>query len=496
MFKHKKLLTGIVGIVAFVTFSMPFTAFAAVGDQGIDQSVYQGNSGQFGYGSDKFSISQIGGTYDGYLIEQSTYASQVASTIAQGKRAHTYIWYQVGANITVAKNALDYFLPRVQTPKGSIVALDYEDGATYDMNGNTEAILYGMRRVKEAGYTPMYYSYKPYTVANVDYQRILKEFPNSLWIAMYPNYEVTPVPNYNYFPSMDGIAIFQFTSTYVAGGLDGNIDLTGITDNGYGKSDTDGSKVTVDPDTSTPATDAGQDANSTAKKDIAVGNTVKVNFSASKWSTGESIPTFVKGTSYNVIEKSGDKVLLDGIMSWISIHDVEIISTASSNETISNSQSGSTYTVAYGDTLGGIASAYGTTVSALQSLNGISNADYIYVGQTLSISGTASNTATTSNTYTVQYGDTLGGIASAYGTTTSSLQALNGISNPDYIYVGQTLNVSGTSTQSTSSTYTVQYGDTLGGIASAYGTSTSALQSLNGIANADYIYVGQTISIG
>ena len=41
---------------------------------------------------------------------------------------------------------------------------------------------------------------------------------------------VTPSPLYNYFPSMDGIAIWQFTSTYIAGGLDGNVDLAGITD--------------------------------------------------------------------------------------------------------------------------------------------------------------------------------------------------------------------------------------------------------------------------
>ncbi|GAA3254509.1 Phage lysin 14-beta-N-acetylmuramidase [Lactococcus lactis subsp. lactis] len=78
-----------------------------------------------------------------------------------------------------------------------------------------------MRRVKAAGYTPMYYSYKPHTLKHVDYKRIIKEFPNSLWIAEYPNYEVTPAPNYSFFPSMDGISVFQFTSTYVAGGLDG-----------------------------------------------------------------------------------------------------------------------------------------------------------------------------------------------------------------------------------------------------------------------------------
>lgn len=50
---------------------------------------------------------------------------------------------------------------------------------------------------------------------------------------------------------MDGIGIWQFTSAYIAGGLDGNVDLTGITDSGY----TDTNK----PETDTPATDAGEE---------------------------------------------------------------------------------------------------------------------------------------------------------------------------------------------------------------------------------------------
>ena len=45
---------------------------------------------------------------------------------------------------------------------------------------------------------------------------------------------------------MEGVAIYQFTSTYVAGGLDGNVDLTGITDSGYnGTNKDDDGKVTV-----------------------------------------------------------------------------------------------------------------------------------------------------------------------------------------------------------------------------------------------------------
>ncbi|WP_305076931.1 LysM peptidoglycan-binding domain-containing protein [Guptibacillus hwajinpoensis] len=43
--------------------------------------------------------------------------------------------------------------------------------------------------------------------------------------------------------------------------------------------------------------------------------------------------------------------------------------------------------------------------------------------------------------YTVKSGDTLSKIASRYGLSTSYLANLNNISNPDLIYVGQTLKV-------------------------------------------------------
>lgn len=229
--RKNKFLVALVAAAAMMT--VGFTANAKKNDQGVDWSKFQGYSGVYAYKSDKFAIAQLGGSYGGTFIDQLTYSSQVASAKSHGLRAHTYLWYGIGGNKLNAKNALDYYLPKVQTPKGSIVALDYEDGASGSVAANTNAILYGMKRVAAAGFTPMYYSYKPYTLAHVDYKQINKQFPNSLWIAMYPNYLVTPRPNYNYFPSMDGVAIFQFTSTYKAGGLDGNVDLTGITDNGY-----------------------------------------------------------------------------------------------------------------------------------------------------------------------------------------------------------------------------------------------------------------------
>lgn len=422
--KIKRLLAG---ALLSASLLMQSTAYAAVGDQGVDWSRYQGANGIFGYGHDKFAICQIGGVNGGGMYGQTTYETQVASAIAQGKRAHTYIWYQVGGNASLGEQVLNTFLPQVQTPKGSIVALDYESGASADKQANTNAILHGMRMIKAAGYTPMYYSYKPYTVANVYADQIIREFPNSLWMAAYPNYAVTPAPNYNVFPSMDGVAIYQFTSTYIAGGLDGNVDLTGITDNGYTKHD--------NPKTNTPAIAQGQQADNTPKSDIANGNQVKVKFSANAWATGQGIPGWVKGRTYSVAQVSGNRVLLAGINSWINKADVEIISVSSAPV---QAPAQATYTVRSGDTLSSIAARFGTSYQALASLNGIANPNLIYVGQVLRVNGSAS---TGSVYYTVRAGDNLSAIASRYGTSYQSIAALNGLANPNLIYAGQILKI-------------------------------------------------------
>lgn len=417
----KKILAG--ALVAL--FLLPINVFAAKGDRGVDWAIYQGDQGRFGYAHDKFAIAQIGGYNANGIYEQSTYKTQVASAIAQGKRAHTYIWYDTYGNMDIAKHTMDYFLPKIQTPKGSIVALDFEHGASSDRNANTETILYGMRRIKQAGYTPMYYSYKPFTLQYVDYQQIIKEFPNSLWIAGYPSYNVTPEPLYNYFPSMDGVAIWQFTSTYIAGGLDGNVDLTGITDNGYTNSDK--------PQTDTPAINAGEETSEKPKSEIKTGDTVKVNFSANQWSTGETIPQWVKGESYKVQQVEGNKILLANILSWIDKSNVELLPDST---TVAEQPSVvQTHVVQYGETLSSIATKYRTTYQMLASLNGLSNPNMIYAGQVLKVSGAVSKT----RTYTVQYGDNLSSIASKLGTTHQTLAQRNGLSNPNLVYPGQVL---------------------------------------------------------
>ena len=393
--------------------------------QGTDLSRYQGYTAVKGQASDEFAISQIGGINTGGIYTQATYQSQVATGIAQGLRMHTYIWYQVSFDISKAKQCMDYFLPRVQTPKNSIVALDYEDGASYDQSANTDAILYGMNRIKQAGYTPVYYSYKPYTLAHVDYKRILAEFPNSLWIAAYKDYNVTTVPDYRYFPSMDGVAQWQFTSCYRAGGLDGNVDLTGITQNGYRKGDA------AKPVSKPSAVKQGIKADNTPKADIKPGYTVKVNFSASKWASGQCIPSWVHGKAYRVQQVSGNRVLLAGIMSWIKRSDVEILQTAKQA-----TQASGTYTVQSGDSWWSIANRYGMSMYTLAQRNGKTIYTVIHPGDRLTISG---QTVTATRAYTVRRGDTLSGISVRLGVSIGHLVHVNRIGNPNRIYVGQRL---------------------------------------------------------
>ncbi|MBF7095562.1 LysM peptidoglycan-binding domain-containing protein [Alkalibacter mobilis] len=167
------------------------------------------------------------------------------------------------------------------------------------------------------------------------------------------------------------------------------------------------------------------------------------------------------------------------------------------------------YTVKSGDTLWAIAQKYNVTVQSITSLNNITNANYIYVGQVLKIPSSSSTpapqpapvpTPTTDTKYTVKAGDTLSAIAQKYGVTIQSIATANKISNVNYIYVGQVLVIPGTSTQpvpapTTELKYTVKAGDTLWAISQKYGVTVQAIAVANKITNTNYIYVGQVLII-
>lgn len=108
---------------------------------------------------------------------------------------------------------------------------------------------------------------------------------------------------------------------------------------------------------------------------------------------------------------------------------------------------GNTYVVQWGDTLSGVAAYCGTTVAAIYAANpGISG--YLYAGQVLAMPGTyycncpQDGYVSYTGTYTVQRGDTFAEIAKRYGVSVNNLWAANPyVWDINLIYPGQVLSV-------------------------------------------------------
>ena len=81
--------------------------------------------------------------------------------------------------------------------------------------------------------------------------------------------------------------------------------------------------------TSNPTPSSTATVNSNCK----VGDKVKVKTTATHYATGQSIKSFVKGSTYEVTKVDGNKLLLSNIVSWVWDYDVDKVSSSTTAAT-------------------------------------------------------------------------------------------------------------------------------------------------------------------
>ena len=148
------------------------------------------------------------------------------------------------------------------------------------------------------------------------------------------------------------------------------------------------------------------------------------------------------------------------------------------------------YVVKKGDSLYSIARDNNTTVNELKTINNLTS-DILTIGQTLLLP----SATVTADTYTVQKGDTLYGIANKLGTTVSELKGVNNLTS-DVLSIGQVLKVPNSSNEETSNTitYTVKSGDSLYSIAKNYDVTVDAIKKENNLTS-NLLSIGQVLKI-
>lgn len=171
------------------------------------------------------------------------------------------------------------------------------------------------------------------------------------------------------------------------------------------------------------------------------------------------------------------------------------------------------YKVKSGDTLGGIAKRFGTSVAALQAANNLKSSQ-LRIGQNLSIPGQSPmsspyaiqaeqelaqrNQKSTGTYYTIQSGDSFWAIAKKHGTSVGNLLKWNGLAANAKLKPGQTLlvvNQAPAQTQDNKITYQIKSGDTLHKIASKFDVSKKDILSWNKVKDESYIHPGQELTI-
>ena len=157
-----------------------------------------------------------------------------------------------------------------------------------------------------------------------------------------------------------------------------------------------------------------------------------------------------------------------------------------------------TYIVQSGDTLYGIAKKFNTSVQRIKEVNNLKS-EALIPGERLTIYEMSDNNPTECVTYTVKKGDNLYSIARKYDTNVDEIKRYNKLSSNE-LSIGQKITITcyseiiDTSTKPNYINYTVKKGDTLYSIAREYGTSVDEIKKDNNLIG-NSLVIGSTLMI-
>ena len=210
------------------------TTSVAARSLGVDVASYQN--------ADLSSHAQVGAQFAIVKVSEGTSyrnpkaSSQISTAISNNMMPMAYHFATFSSNSSAAVAEANYAVKAAQAfglPKGSYIACDYETGQGNNIYGGktptANAIIAFMDTIKAAGYQPLLYASSSVLQNNIDTSSVIAEYPNSLWVASYAISGRIDNPNFNYFPSMDGVSIWQFTDNWRGLNVDGNINVLPLT---------------------------------------------------------------------------------------------------------------------------------------------------------------------------------------------------------------------------------------------------------------------------
>lgn len=259
---------------------------------GVDVSSWQGKDlTQQAKSGAQFAVVKVS---EGTSYQNPNAQAQVNSAEQNNMMPMGYHYAHFGADSNKAVQEGNYAVNSAQQAglsQGSYLAADWEQDPNNNTNGGREAsanaITSFMDTVHNGGYNPMLYSCAWLLKDRIDTNKVTQKYPNSLWVASYKTMGRQDNPDYNYSPSMDNVAIWQYTQNWRGQNVDGNVNVIPLSN----KSNNASQSTT----TNTNATNNGQSSSQAPANPIANNTNKTVDTS---WVKQEG--TFTTGGAINL----------------------------------------------------------------------------------------------------------------------------------------------------------------------------------------------------